>query len=266
MLSTNFTNLDLLYLLKRFVFTVFAIIICSSCSSFPEKGDESIVMPLHHLERNANSALKSENWSKCSKYFEAIHTRETFGPLAEQSLLNAAYCFYRSNENYMAEQLLDRFIQLYPKHFSADYAYYLKGLLNFNDNMGFLGRFIGQNIAERDPQAMRLAYEAFRILVEKFPKSRYVSDAVLKMTYLINNLARHEIHIAKTYYTRGAYLAALNRAQKILQEYPNSESEEDALQIIVSSYRRLGDKKLALDNKRILEKKFPRFSRNKKAF
>lgn len=266
MLLTNFFNFELAHLVRsifRYLIRILIIIGVCACSSLPEKRDEVVKMSLAVLKKEAKNALNTENWSRCSKYFLSIQEREPFGQESEEALLNAAYCSYKNQENHIAEEIIDRFVRLYPQHVSADYAYYLKGLLNFNDNMGFLGKFSGQNLAERDPHAMKLAYDAFSALVEKFPRSRYTEDASLKINYLENALASYQIHVARTYYVRGAYLAALNRAQKALKEYPNNFFARDALQIMIDSYHHLGEKKLAYDAKEIL-KKMPKLVNNRK--
>jgi outer membrane protein assembly factor BamD len=160
-------------------------------------------------------------------------------------------------ERVQAIATLDRYIKLHPSSPALDYALYLKGVVNFIDNMGILGGLARQNLAERDQQASRDAYQAFKQLVEQFPSSKYAADARLRMDYIVNALAEHEIHVARYYFRRGAHLAAANRAQQALRDYPQSPATEEALYIMAMSYDKLGLAQLRDDADRVLRKNFP---------
>ena len=149
-----------------------------------------------------------------------------------------------------------------PSSPALDYALYLRGVVNFNDNLGFLGAIAKQDLSERDQQASRDAYQSFRQLVTQFPQSRYAEDARARMDYIVNALAAYEVHVARYYFRRGAFLAAANRAQQAVQEYPQTPATEEALYIMASSYERLGLEQLRADTERVLKQNFPatRFS------
>ena len=134
----------------------------------------------------------------------------------------------------------DRFIRTYPNHPNVDYAYYLKGLVNFREDQGLLGYVVETDLSERDPKMTKEAFGAFRELVTRFPDSKYAQDSAERMRYLTNALAGYEVHVARYYYNRGAYMAAVNRAQATLLNYPKTPANEDALILMVESYDKLG--------------------------
>lgn len=229
------------------------VIILSACSGLPDKGDELAALSPTNIYSQAEEAMNAGDWTKCTQYFTALQGRDPFGPLVQQAQLNAAYCYYRDNEIASANQVLDRFIQLYPNHQFIDYALYMKGLSNFNDDLGLFGRFSGQDLSERDPQAMLQSYEMFKSLVERFPHSQYTPDAVQRLRYIVNALASHEMHVAQYYFRRSAYPAAINRAQNALKKYEGAPANQESLKIMIQSYRALGEKQLAADAEKVMQ-------------
>jgi outer membrane protein assembly factor BamD len=191
------------------------------------------------------------------KYFEKLEARYPFGPYAQQSQINVAYCHWKDGELAQAITAVDRFLQLHPGHPSVDYAYYLKGLITFNDNMGFMGRLTGQDLSERDPRAARDAFEAFKILTTRFPESKYAPDALDRMRYIVNSLADSDVNTARYYFRRGAFLAAINRAQRAITDYDRAPATEEALYILYKSYEALNMKDLSNDALRVLKLNFP---------
>jgi outer membrane protein assembly factor BamD len=151
----------------------------------------------------------------------------------------------------------ERFIKLHPNHPNVDYAYYLKGLANFNGDLGWLGYISGQDLSERDPKAAREAFDAFKDLAARYPDSKYAPDAVARMNYLVNALASHEVHVARYYLKRGAYVAAANRAQFAIKTYPQAPANEEGLVILVKAYDAMKMTDLRNDAERVLMKNFP---------
>jgi outer membrane protein assembly factor BamD len=152
---------------------------------------------------------------------------------------------------------LDRFLKLHPASPAIDYALYLKGLVNFNDNLGLFSFITRQDLSERDQKAAKDSYEAFRELVNRFPESKYTTDARQRMTYIVNSLASYEVHVARYYFGRGAYVAAINRAQVAISDFQGVPAVEEALDILIQSYDALGMIDLRNDSRRVLEKSFP---------
>jgi outer membrane protein assembly factor BamD len=177
--------------------------------------------------------------------------------VAQQAQLDLAYAQWKSGEREQALATLDRFIKYNPSSPALDYALYLRGLVNFNDSLGLLGFLSRQDLSERDQQASRDAFLSFKQLVDQFPQSRYAADAGLRMSYIINALASHEVHVARYYYRRGAFVAAANRAQRAVAEFQNSPSAEEALYILAQAYDKLGLDELRDGADKVLKKNFP---------
>ncbi|MCL6555332.1 MAG: outer membrane protein assembly factor BamD [Burkholderiales bacterium] len=227
------------------------------CSLLPDLQDETRGWSAQKLYTEAKAALSEGDYDKAIKYYETLEARFPYGRYAQQAQLEIAYAYYKSRETASALAAADRFIKLHPNHPHVDYAYYLKGLINFNDDLGFLGYLVTQDLSDRDPQAARDAFEAFKELVTRFPESRYTPDALARMNYLLDALAKHEAAVAHYYFRRGAYVAAVNRAQNLLKQYPQAPANEDALAILWASYDKLGLTELRDDARRILERNFP---------
>ena len=177
--------------------------------------------------------------------------------LAQQAQIEKAYYQWKSGEKAQALSTLERFIKLHPTSPALDYALYLQGLVNFNDNLGLLGNLTSQDLSERDQQAARDAYQSFRQLVEQFPQSTYAEDGRTRMSYIVNTLAAYEVHVARYYLRRGAYVAAANRAQQAIQDFQRSPSTEEALIILAQSYDRLGLTELRDDAEAGVEDELP---------
>ena len=188
---------------------------------------------------------------------EKLEARYPYGRFAQQAQIELAYVYWKSGEPGSALAAADRFIKLHPNHPAVDYAFYLKGLINFNEDLGLLGYVSNQDLTERDPRAAKESFDAFRELVNKFPESRYTPDATARMNYLVNALASHETHVATYYLNRGAYVAAINRAQESIKTYPDAPANEEALFIMIKGYDLLGMNDLRDDTERVMRKNFP---------
>ena len=188
--------------------------------------------------------------------FEKLEGRAAGTPLAQQAQIEKAYAQYKGGEREQALATLDRFIRLHPSSPALDYALYLKGLVNFNDNLGLFSWLSRQDLSERDQKAAKDSYESFKELVTRFPNSRYAPDARQRMTYIVNSLAQYEVHVARYYYQRGAYVAAIARAQTALTDYDGVPASKEALDILINSYDKLGMADLRDDAKRVRESSF----------
>jgi outer membrane protein assembly factor BamD len=209
-------------------------------------------VPADELYRQAKTELDDGSYSSAIKLYETLQSRYPYGRYAQQSMLEMAYAYYRQGEPDPAIATADRFIKQFPNQPHVDYAYYVKGLATFNGDISILAAIGGQDPSERDPQSAQNSFNAFKALVTRFPNSKYTSDARVRMQYLANSLAKHELNIARYYQRRGAHIAALNRAQDILTLYPNSPSTRDALAIMVQAYDAMGMTQLRDDARRVL--------------
>src|SRR6185436_4100982 len=149
-----------------------------------------------------------------------------------------AYAYFKQGETAQSISAIDKFTKTHPNHEHIDYALYLRALVNFKEDLGPLQRLARQDLADRDPKAARESFEGFKELVTRFPNSRYTPDARERMAYLVEALARHEVKVARYYLDRGAYLAAVNRAQDAIRRFPNSPIQREALDITIEAYDR----------------------------
>jgi len=209
------------------------------------------------LYSEAKDALDGGQYDLAIKHYETLEARFPYGAYSQQAQLEIAYAYYKQNEQASAVAAADRFIKLHPNHRNVDYAYYLKGLAYFNENEGVLGQLSKQDRTERDPKSARESFEAFKALVKRFPESKYAPDSLARMKYLVNALASHEIHVARYYLKRGAYIAAANRAQYAIRNYPEAPAREEALLIMIQAYDVIGMPQLRDDAERVLRRNFP---------
>ena len=232
---------------------------CSSKPTVPpgQVGKTGAPPAVEQLYAEAKDEMASGSWDNAIKTLERVEGRAAGTLLAQQAQLDLAYAYWRSGERPQALAAIDRFIKLNPSSPALDYALYLRGVINFNDDIGVLGSLAGQDLAERDSRASRDSYQAFKQLVTQFPESPYSDDARLRMDYILNTLAEYELYVARYYYRRGAYVAAVNRAQQALVDFEGAPASEEALYIMVQSYDRLGLDTLRDDANRVFVKNFP---------
>jgi outer membrane protein assembly factor BamD len=231
---------------------------CSSTKSTPlPEGQTGAPAAVNQLYAQAKEEMASGSWDAAVKTLERIEGRAAGTVLAQQAQLDLAYSFWRSGERAQALATIERFIKLNPSSPALDYALYLRGVINFNDDIGVMGSLAGQDLTERDQRAMRDSYLAFKQLVEQFPASDYAEDGRARMDYISNALALYELHVARYYFRRGAYVAAANRAQQAVTDYPGAPATEEALYIMMLSYERLGLQELRDGANRVLMKNFP---------
>jgi len=209
------------------------------------------------LYREAQAELQVGNWKAARDQLQRIETRFPFTRHAQQAQIKIAYTYYKEGETAQAIAEADRFLRLNPNHPNADYVHYLKGLASFSDDLGLFGRWLGQDPSARDPKAMREAFDAFRELVTRFPDSIYAPDARKRMNFLINAMAQSEVNVARFYLQRGAYVAAIQRAQGALRDYQAAPAAAEALAILVRSYDALDLPQLRDDAQRVLDRTFP---------
>jgi outer membrane protein assembly factor BamD len=241
--------------------TLFLVLLLSACGLLPKTVQDSKNWSASKYYSEAKTELNEGNYAGAIKLFEQLEARYPYGRYAQQAQLEIAYAYYKDSEQASAIAAADRFIKLHPNHANVDYAYYLKGLANFNDDLGLMGivteKILNQDMSERDPKASRESFENFKELVTRFPKSKYTPDAVQRMKHLVNVVALNEVQVARYYMKRGGYIAAANRAQYALKEYPQTPATEEALFIMIKAYDALGMTDLRDDAARVMKKNFP---------
>ena len=233
----------------------------SACGLLSDRQVDQQDWSANKFYSEAKEKLNEGNYTAAIKLYESLEARYPYGRIAQQAQLETAYAHYKNEEPASAITAADRFIKLHPNHANVDYAYYIKGLASFNDNWGMMGFLLKgplrQDMSERDSKASQESFENFKELVARFPESKYAADAKQRMAYLVNAVAMSEIHIARYYMKRKAYIAAANRAQNAVKEYPRTPATEEALYIMVKAYEELELYDLRDDAERVMRLNFP---------
>lgn len=235
------------------------VVACSSDNLDPVR-EETKGWSVEKLYRAASAQLAKHSWSKAIKLYEVLEATYPYGTYAQQGMLDLAYAYYNSDTPELAIPEIDLFIRTYPTNVNMDYALYLKGYINYYNDNGLLSQFSKQDLSERDPKGLKDAYAAFAEVANKYPNSKYAPDAKDKMNHLVNALARGELFRARFYMQIKAYLAAVNRAQLLIKNYPNTEYVEEALALQVVAYRELGEITLSQQTQQVLNLNFPQSS------
>ena len=205
----------------------------------------------------AEKALAKGSYTAATKDYEALDAMYPFGEHAKQGLLDSIYAYYKDGQPVMAIANAERFTRLYPQSPQVDYALYMQGLLQFNQNSTWLSRKLHSDPAKGNADSLKKAFASFNQLIRLYPQSRYAPDSLQRMRYIRNILARHEFYIADYYFKRHAYVAAANRAGLVVQHYSGTSSTSKALDLLVKSYRHLGLKQLAGNTYAILKRNYP---------
>ena len=235
------------------------LLFTGGCSYFSDKGDETEGWSEDKLFNEAKAELDSGAYQRAVELYEKLQSRHPFGVHAQQAQLDLAYGYFKKEETESAVAACDRYIKLYPNSEGVDYAYYLRGLSHFESGKGLVERYLPNDPSQRDPGSAALAFNDFQELVKRYPNSLYVEDARLRMVYLRNLLAQHEVNVAKYYMRREAYIAAANRARYVVENYQQAPAMPEALKIMAKAYKVLGMDDLSNDTIRVLEMNFPNY-------
>jgi outer membrane protein assembly factor BamD len=252
----DFKNTMKNQIISKVFLSAFICLGLAACASVSD--DKSENWSPNKIYAEAKSEANDGAYDKAIPLYEKLEGRAAGTPLAQQAQLDKAYAQFKNGDQAQAIATIDRFLKLHPASPALDYALYLKGTVNFSDNLGFFGSYTRQDLSERDQKAAKESFEAYKELAAKFPDSKYTSDAKLRMTYIVNSLASYEVHVAKYYFSRGAYVAAINRAQIAITDYRDVPALEEAMFIVYKSYEALDIVQLRDDAKRILETSFPK--------
>jgi outer membrane protein assembly factor BamD len=226
---------------------------CSTTnSSSSSASGEKARMP-DAMYDEAMTEMADRGYEKSAKILESLLSKYPYGPYAQQAQMELAYAYYKHSEPDAALTAVDRFVKQYPTSPHLDYVLYLKGVINFNSDLSMFSSWVNRDLADHDPQSVQDSFDAFKELVTRFPNSMYSPDARLRMQYLANTLARHELVVGRYYMRRGAYVAALNRATAVINDFPRTPQTLEALALMVQAYDALGLTKLRDDTQRVLD-------------
>lgn len=242
-------------LLRALSVTILGLALIGGCAL--NAGDETKNWSPERLYSAAREELEERNYQKAIGYYEKLEARYPYGRYAQMAQLESAYAYWKDNEPAQALATVERYIKMHPESAQVDYAYYLKGRINFNEDLGIMGYIAEKDMTERDPKAAQEAFDAFKELVTRFPDSKYTPDARQRMRYLVNALASAEVNVAEYYLRRAAYVAAVNRAQYAITNYPDAPAIERALTVLAKSYDAMGLTDLRDDALRTLQATYP---------
>lgn len=224
---------------------------CSWLQSLDQ--DPTLDWPADRLYTEARTALDDSNWTQAKDYYQKLEARYPFGQYAQQAQIELIYATWKDGDAPGAVQAADRFLRTYPNHQNSDYVMYLKALATLNENDSWFAMLSAEDLAERDANASREAFDIFKELVLRYPNSRFAPEARRRMHELVLAQAEHELKTAEYYYIRHAYVAAIDRAQRVVREFQNTPMRDDALELIAKCYDELKLTDLAADTRRIIE-------------
>ena len=237
--------------MKQFqmLFLISLIVSLSACKTWWGKDDEDKNpykgMTAEQLYSASRKDLNKKEYATAIKHLEAIETMYPFSEYTEESQMDLIYAYYQNEEYPAAAATAERFIHLYPRAKNVDYAYYMKGMANFQQYRGVFAKMLPMDESWRDPGTQTQAYSDFGILIQKFPDSKYKANALQRMIYLRNMFAQHELNVSKFYFKRKMYVAAIERASFLVKNYSQAPSTQQALVIMYNANMALGFKKAA---------------------
>lgn len=233
------------------------VVVATGCHRQKNKNPEE-GMPVEQLYQKAHTQMQSSNWAGAEGSFKRLIAQYPYGQYTEQAMIESAYAQYKAGKHDDAVSSIDRFIRTYPTHRNIAYMYYLRGLSNSNRDTVFLRRVWSLDPSRRDLSTPQQAYADFNIVAERYPNSRYAADARQRMIALRNVFAQHELDNALYYLRRNAWVSAAGRASYLLETYPQSAYQYDAVAVLADAYTHLGNKPLADDARRVLELNDPK--------
>ena len=231
------------------------ILVLAACGARREAETETL--PVEQLYTEAKASLDGGNYERAIRYYKRLTSRFPFGDYSEQAQLDLAFAQYKRSDYDEAVSTVNRFVKTYPAHPKIDYAFYLRGLVNFDRNRSYIDRLVPSQAGNRDLEAARQSFNDFSEMLRRYPQSSYAADARQRMVFLRNDIANSELTVARYYFRRGAYVGAANRAKYIVENYQQAAQIPDALALMVQSYEALGQKDLADVARRVLETNAP---------
>lgn len=238
------------------IFTIMAVLL-SACGSSMDPSDAYRGESGHTIFVKGKKALLDNNYSEAAKRFEALDVQYPNAPETEQAQLYLIYAYYMKEDYTFAVAAADRFIRMHPTSPHVDYAYYMRGIANYYQNIGVLERIFTVDLATRDLSQIRKSYYDFNELISRFPNSYYAASSYQYMIYLRNVLADHEYQVGQYYYDRKAYQAAANRASELVAHYQGAPATVPGLVLMAKSYHQMGLTKLEKDTLRVLYYNYP---------
>ena len=209
------------------------------------------------LYERASKSLRSSDYQDAIRTYEALTARYPFTEQARQARLDIIYAYYKNKEKESATDAAETFVRENPAHPRIDYAWYLKGLVEFERPPYKIENWLGVDLSQRPPTTAKKSFQAFKVVVDQHPKSAYAADARRRMIYLRNRLADYELQVARYYLARGAWVAAAQRSEQAIEQYDGAPAMREALQIMIKSYQALGYPELVANTEKVYAENFP---------
>ncbi|MFT6980905.1 outer membrane protein assembly factor BamD [Marinobacter sp. BSs20148] len=229
------------------------VVLLSACAT----NKQEQVLPEQTYYENARSAMNSGNFNEAETNLDALETYYPFGRYAEQAQLDLIFARYQNLDLEGARAAADRFLRLNPQSEHGDYALYMRGLASYNLDIGLAARYFPIDANARAPGEQLQAFRDFSELLNRYPDSLYAADARQRMIAVRNRVAELELHAARYYITREAYIAANNRARYVVENYPSSPVVEEAIVILAETFRFMDISKGSQDAISLLRTNFP---------
>ncbi|TDT37132.1 Beta-barrel assembly machine subunit BamD [Halospina denitrificans] len=231
---------------------VLSLLLLAGCAS-----RDAETLPEEEYYEQARQSMNAGNFESAQRNLESLETYYPFGRYAEQAQLDLIFARYQNLDLQGARSAADRFLRLNPQSENADYALYMRGVASYNMDLGLAARYFPIEVAGRDPGEQRQAFDDFQQLVNRYPNSEYAPDARQRMIAIRNRLAGAELEAAQYYIKREAYIAALNRAKSVVEDFNRTPAVEEALVIMAEMYSRLRLDEEKRDTTRVLAQNFP---------
>ena len=243
-------------MLRLLIILLGLTLILSGCNS--SKKDPYIGLSAPYIYATGHNNLSSNDYNDAIIAFESLNSQYPFSQYSQKGDLEIIYAYYLADQQALALASAQRYLKLYPNSNNTAYAYYMIGVIDFNNGRGFLQRYFPYQMDKHNANNYVNAFNNFNIVVTQYPKSHYAQDARRRMMYLLNTMARYNLLIGQYYYQRGAYVAAAQRAREVLLKYPTSSETEKALELTIRSYQKLKLYHLAYINDQVLKLNFPK--------
>lgn len=234
-----------------------AATLLSSCASAPDASEAYKDETPQQIYSKGREQLVDKSFGQAIKRFEALDVQYPFGKETERAQLYLIYAYYMKEDYALSVSAADRYIRLHPASPDLDYAYYMRGMANYYQNLGILERVFAIDLAKRDLTQIQKSYADFNVVVTRFPNSKYAPSAHQYLVYLRNVMADHELHVAEYYYDRKAYVAAADRAAGLVAHFQGAPAVKPGLEILAKSYHALGTTQLEQDTLRVLQYNYP---------
>ena len=223
-------------ILKLLVVAPIVATLLTGCNS----DGQEIEQPEKIYYDRAQSRMESGNYFGAIESLEAIESRYPFGKYAEQAQVELVYAHFMNKETEAAHSAAEKFIRLHPRHPNIDYAYFMKGISSYTVDSGIMSRITDTDLSNRDISGAKQSFSELTEFLTRFPDSQYGAYAKQRNIYLRNMIARNELAAADYYLTVNAHVAAIRRANYVIENIPNSSENFRALKILEASYEALG--------------------------